>query len=75
MKIYPKKDIKNPYGQIIYHKGKGYECESFFKSQEEYYVVYCDLFSNEYPMMTMEEIRKIFFLENEMRDEKINKLL
>ncbi len=71
MIIYPKKDIKNAFGQIVFKEGKQYEC-GLYPGQNDDYIVKCELIGNEYPTMNINEIRKYFFLIDEMRDNKIN---
>jgi hypothetical protein len=45
--IYPKKDIKNIFNQIIYHKDKGYEA---YKLKDDIWLIKCELIGCEYPM-------------------------
>ena len=73
MDIYPKEDIKNGLGSILWHKNKKYECSEYPRTQQpqgskhtlnghphqksDYYIVTCELIANEYPIMTWEEIK------------------
>jgi hypothetical protein len=80
MKLYPKKDIKNMWGQIIWHKDKVYNATKMlnppgYENELDDYVVQCELIGNEYPMLSMEEINQSFYTEEQLRDLQINKII
>lgn len=74
MKLYPKRDIKNLFGDILWHMDKVYKCEKY-PNDDEYYIVTCELIGNEYPGFTLEQIKEMFYLEDEYRDTKLNNIL
>lgn len=83
--IFPKKEIKNLFGQVIYKYGEGYECRLLTLSSSGYpfeseikdphYVVKCELIGNEYPILGIDEIHKSFYINEEWRDSRLEILL
>jgi hypothetical protein len=70
MLIYPKEDIRNPFDQILFKKGKAYECEKVDWDDNEY-VVTCELIANEYPIVSIDFIREKFYTIEDIRDSNI----
>jgi len=63
------------WGQIIWYKDKVYNATKMpnppgYEDELDDYVVQCELIGNEYPMLSMEEINKRFYTEEQLR--KIN---
>jgi hypothetical protein len=86
MLIYPKEDIINPFGQVLFKKGKGYECEkvTWFdnhlpeENNEVFlpnYVVKCELIANEYPILNWEYIKKKFNTIEDIRNNNIETII
>lgn len=86
MDIYPREDIKNGLGDILWHKDKKYECSEYTRirpsqgskrhqKSEHYYIVTCELISNEYPLMTLDEIKVKFYTTQDLRDKNIKNIL
>lgn len=73
MKIYPKEDIKNGFGQIIWYKNKSYECSQM--EDYDFWIVTCELIANEYPILEMDEIVSQFYTTEDQRDMRINDVL
>ena len=72
MIIYPKKEIKNVFGQILWHKDKTYEASEMFP---DFYVVTCEMYGNEYPTMNMLEILEKFYTIEDQRDISISHII
>lgn len=75
MRIWAKEDIKNTYGQIIWHKGKEYEAVEYSNSDFSIYVVKCELIGNEYPSLYLYEILEKFWTIEDIREASINNIL
>ena len=72
MKLFPKEDMKNTYDQILWYKDKEY---SYSLYSDEYYVVTCELIGNEYPILTISEVKRNFYTLDEIRNSKVDIIL
>jgi len=78
--VFPKEDIKNVFGNVIFQKDKGYRCSpmEYVAGEEPIerdYVVECELIGAEYPIMSMLLIKEKFYTIEDLRDNKIENLL
>lgn len=74
MTLFPKKDIKNMYGQVIWFKDRSYTAIEILSPQGDYTVM-CELIGNEYPILSIEEINRNFYTIEDQRDIRINDIL
>lgn len=75
IKLVAKSDIFGGLGHKIYTKDKMYSAYQAYPDDEEYWFVESDFIVNELPIYTWNFIRTNFYLIDEIRDEKIDKLL
>lgn len=75
--VYSKRDIRNPFGDIIHYKDKAYEVTKLDGEifNNEFWALQCELIGNEFPIVETEYIRDNFYTTEEYRDNAINLIL
>ena len=71
--VFPKENIINGLGQIIWYKDKVYQCSKLESC--DLWIVTCEPVGNEYRLLEMYEILPKFYTIEDQRDMKIDSIL